>query len=48
MVTPMDQALSVAYKLEKFVENQYKYRVKRYEMLRQIENLFIPKVNFEI
>ena len=46
-VTPIDQALSVAYKLEKFVENQYKYRIKRYEMLRHIENLFLPKISFE-
>lgn len=45
--TPLDQALNVAYKLDNFVDKQYKLRVNKYKMLRQLEMIFDTKIVFE-
>ena len=45
--TSLDQALNVAYKLDNFVDKQYKLRVNKYKILRQIEELFATQIEFE-
>jgi len=44
---PLDQVLKVAYGLEKFVETQYKLRVKKYENGEKFKNLSLCKINLE-
>ena len=37
-INPLDQALSVAFKMEKFTEKQHKLMCQKYKYLRQIED----------
>jgi DNA polymerase elongation subunit (family B) len=42
----MDQLLEVTYKVEKFTINQYKFRLKKQDVLDQLKSLFEPKIEF--
>ena len=42
----MDQLLEVTYKFEKFTINQYKFRLKKQDVLDQLKSLYEPKIQF--
>ena len=44
LINPLDQVLKVAYKEDKFMDKQYKLRIKKYGINRRIEELFSPNI----
>ena len=44
---PLDQALTVAYKTDKIIDKQYKLRIQKYKVLRQLESCMSGQVSFE-
>ena len=47
LANSMDQLIEVAYKKEKFTMQQYKLRVIKNEVCRELESLFRPAINFK-
>ena len=45
IINPLDQALEVAYGLQKFTHNQHKLRLQKYTLGRNIEKLFSPTIS---
>jgi DNA polymerase elongation subunit (family B) len=45
-INPIDEAIFVAYKIEKFVERQYKLRVIKHKLCRKIEKAGMSRLNF--
>ena len=45
MCTPLDECLGVGFGLDNFMTNQYKLRLQRWKINREIEDLFRPKFN---
>lgn len=43
----LDQILNIVYKKDKFTLNQYKLRVKKQSICKQIEEMFAPKIIFD-
>lgn len=41
-INPLDQALSVAYKTDKFADKQYKFRLKKYKLLEELKSIYTP------
>ena len=46
-VPPIDQLLSVGCGVDNFLLNQYKYRLKRYDLLESIDELYRGEIKFE-
>ena len=43
---PIDQLLEVRFNIKDFMKTQYKLRLKKYNVINQINQLFRPKLNF--
>jgi len=47
LINPLDQALKVAYGIDKFADSQYKVRVKKYMYQKDLQKLFATTVKFD-
>ena len=47
LINPLDQLIEVAFKEKDFVKSQYKLRVMKYKLCREIKNLFKLKIQLE-
>lgn len=45
-INPLDQAMVVAYKLENFINKQYKLRIQKMKMMNEIKKRFSPVLEF--
>jgi DNA polymerase elongation subunit (family B) len=43
----VDELLTVAFKMDKFVDSQYKLRIKKYKLMDELKFYFRPKITFE-
>jgi len=43
---PIDQLLEVRYKMTKFMDKQYKYRLIKYNQVNELKELFNTKLKF--